>query len=182
MNPIIKDVKCGGYFKLTSHVEGTKTCYTGGNTADKSINKDQFIKDIVAAQKLMIEGRDLVLKAETAAATEASEKECSSCTGCTAVGNIKSGSYTGVKAKKATNDGYVGVENSIGSFSYGSAPSCTSSYDKTCDENGENCTSTCDGGSCSDGATLESIASAIAKDKADGEAKIKKEKQHMKKQ
>ena len=50
MNPIIKDVKCGGYFKLTSHVEGTKTCYTGGNTADKSINKDQFIKDIVAAQ------------------------------------------------------------------------------------------------------------------------------------
>lgn len=60
--------------KLTSHVEGTKTCYTGGNTADKSINKDQFIKDIVAAQKLMIEGRDLVLKAETAAATEASEK------------------------------------------------------------------------------------------------------------
>lgn len=173
MNPIIKDVKCGGYFKLTSHVEGTKTCYTGGNTADKSINKDQFIKDIVAAQKLMIEGRDLVLKAETAAATEASEKECSSCTGCTAVGNIKSGSYTGVKAKKATNDGYVGVEDSIGSFSYGSAPSCTSSYDKTCDENGENCTSTCDGGSCSDGATLESIASAIAKDKADGEAKIK---------
>lgn len=67
------------------------------------------------------------------------------------------------------------MENSIGSFSYGSAPSCTSSYDKTCDENGENCTSTCDGGSCSDGATLESIASAIAKDKADGEAKIKKE-------
>lgn len=172
MNPIVQDVKCGGYFKLTSHIEGKKTCYTGGNTADKSINKDKFIKDIVAAQKLMIEGRDLVIKAETAAKTADRENTCSSCTGCTAVGYIKVGTYTGISALKETADGYVGTTSTRKTFSYGSSPSCSSSYDKTCDENGENCTSTCSGGSCTNGATTSEIANAVARDKKAGEEKI----------
>ena len=105
LNPIVEAVNCGGYFKLTSHIEGKKTCYTGGNTADKSINKSQFIKDIVAAQIKMIEGYDLVLKAEAASATSATEDTCSSCTGCTGVGYIKVGTYTGIRALNATADG-----------------------------------------------------------------------------
>lgn len=116
LNPIVQAVNCGGYFKLTSHIEGTKTCYTGGNTADKSINKSQFIKDIVAAQRKMIEGYDLVLKAEAASATSAREDTCSSCTGCTGVGYIKVGTYTGIRALNATADGYVGTANSTGSI------------------------------------------------------------------
>ncbi len=55
LNPIVQNVKCGGYFKLTSKINGTKTCYTGGNTTDKSINKDQFVKDIIQAQQQMID-------------------------------------------------------------------------------------------------------------------------------
>ncbi|MBD8924034.1 hypothetical protein EGR52_11670, partial [bacterium] len=172
LNPIVQAVNCGGYFKLTSHIEGTKTCYTGGNTADKSINKSQFIKDIVAAQRKMIEGYDLVLKAEAASATSAREDTCSSCTGCTGVGYIKVGTYTGIRALNATADGYVGTANSTGSFRYGSAPSCSSSRSTTCDKDGKNCVTSCDGGSCSDGATTASIASAIAADKAQGEKLI----------
>lgn len=149
LNPIVEAVNCGGYFKLTSHIEGTKTCYTGGNTADKSINKSQFIKDIVAAQRKMIEGYDLVLKAEAASATSAREDTCSSCTGCPGVGYIKVGTYTGIRALNATADGYVGTANSTGSFRYGSAPSCSSSR-----------------------STTASIASAIAADKAHGEKLI----------
>lgn len=172
LNPIVEAVNCGGYFKLTSHIEGKKTCYTGGNTADKSINKSQFIKDIVAAQRKMIEGYDLVLKAEAASATSAREDTCSSCTGCTGVGYIKVGTYTGIRALNATADGYVGTANSTGSFRYGSAPSCSSSRSTTCDKDGKNCVTSCDGGSCSDGATTASIASAIAADKAQGEKLI----------
>ncbi len=172
LNPIVQAVNCGGYFKLTSHIEGTKTCYTGGNTADKSINKSQFIKDIVAAQRKMIEGYDLVLKAEAASATSAREDTCSSCTGCTGVGYIKVGTYTGIRALNATADGYVGTANSTGSFRYGSAPSCSSSRSTTCDKDGKNCVTSCDGGSCQDGATTASIASAIAADKAHGEKLI----------
>lgn len=172
LNPIVQAVNCGGYFKLTSHIEGTKTCYTGGNTADKSINKSQFIKDIVAAQIKMIEGYDLVLKAEAASATSATEDTCSSCTGCTGVGYIKVGTYTGIRALNATADGYVGTANSTGSFRYGSAPSCSSSRSTTCDKDGKNCVTSCDGGSCQDGATTASIASAIAADKAHGEKLI----------
>ena len=39
LNPIVKNVKCGGYFKLTSKINGTKTCYTGSpNTTENSTN------------------------------------------------------------------------------------------------------------------------------------------------
>lgn len=59
MNPIIKDVKCGGYFKLTSHIEGTKTCYTSGNKTDKSIDKEKFEKDIKEAVAKMVDAYNI---------------------------------------------------------------------------------------------------------------------------
>ncbi len=55
LNPIIKDVKCGGYFQLTSKVTGKKTCYTGGTTSDDRINKEQYLKDIKYAQEKLVD-------------------------------------------------------------------------------------------------------------------------------
>lgn len=62
LNPIVKNVKCGGYFKLTSKINGTKTCYAGSpNTTENSTNgknsidKDQYIIDVIQAQQNMVE-------------------------------------------------------------------------------------------------------------------------------
>lgn len=96
MNPIIKDVKCGGYFKLTSHVEGTKTCYTGSqDSKDKSIDKDKYEKDIKQAIEDMIDAWNTYNKWKAAAAItsdsktvtckysgktcETDEEDCTSC-------------------------------------------------------------------------------------------------------
>ena len=51
LNPVVKDVNCGGFFQLTAHVEGKKDCYTGGNTDDKRINKEQYLADIERIQR-----------------------------------------------------------------------------------------------------------------------------------
>ncbi len=73
LNPIIKDVKCGGYFQLTAHVQGTKSCYTGSDkTTDSSTNgknsidKEGFIQDIVLAQKFLAQGWNLYQEADAA--------------------------------------------------------------------------------------------------------------------
>lgn len=51
-NPIIENVPCGGYFKLSAHVEGTKRCYTGSpNTDDYAIDKEQFDADLKEQQE-----------------------------------------------------------------------------------------------------------------------------------
>ena len=55
LNPVVKDVNCGGFFQLTAHVEGKKDCYTGGNTDDKRINKEQYLADIERIQRDFIE-------------------------------------------------------------------------------------------------------------------------------
>ena len=54
LNPIIEDVVCGGYFKLTSQIKGSKDCYTGGDTKDKSIDKEKYIQDVISAQEEMV--------------------------------------------------------------------------------------------------------------------------------
>lgn len=54
LNPVVEDIECGGFFQLTSHVEGKKDCYTGGQTEDKSINKEKFLQDIQNVQSAMI--------------------------------------------------------------------------------------------------------------------------------
>lgn len=73
MNPIIKDVKCGGYFKLTSHIEGTKTCYTSGNKTDKSIDKEKFEKDIKEAVEKMVDAYNEYAKWSAAAAIKSTK-------------------------------------------------------------------------------------------------------------
>lgn len=59
LNPIVENVKCGGYFKLKSKINGTKTCYTGGDTDDKRIDKDKYLKEIFDVMSQM---RDTVNK------------------------------------------------------------------------------------------------------------------------
>lgn len=73
MNPIIKDVKCGGYFKLTSHIEGTKTCYTSGTKTDKGIDKEKFEKDIKEAVEKMVDAYNEYAKWSAAAAIESTK-------------------------------------------------------------------------------------------------------------
>mgnify|MGYP004521262427 CR=1 FL=1 len=68
LNPIVKDVVCGGYFQLKSSVKGTKDCYTGGNTTDKasngeaSIDKDKYLSDIERIQSEMVSQTNIYLK------------------------------------------------------------------------------------------------------------------------
>lgn len=65
MEPAIKDVKCGGYFKLTAYVEGNKDCYTsGGSKNDYAINRPQFETDIKEAQSEMINAMSEYLEAK----------------------------------------------------------------------------------------------------------------------
>lgn len=90
LNPIVQNVKCGGYFKLTSKINGTKTCYTGGNTTDKSINKAEYEKDIEQAIKEMIDAWNIYSyykaavaadpKADSISGSDRAEGGC--CTSC----------------------------------------------------------------------------------------------------
>lgn len=62
LNPIIKNVKCGGYFKLTSKIKGSKTCYTGGDTTDKRINKEKYLTDIKEVQEKLVDAMNRYYK------------------------------------------------------------------------------------------------------------------------
>lgn len=178
LNPIEKDVKCGGYFQLKSFIRGKKTCYTGGDTdenaknGEKSINREQFIKDIVAAQKEMIEGRDLILKAEAASKIKPVKEECSACNVCSEKGYTISGKYAGVKALKETEDGYVAFGPNTGDIGYGSGPTCNEQW-SSCADDDENCTPQCTGGTCDPGTTEAEINYWIVGLLASGKAKVK---------
>ena len=179
MNPIIKDVKCGGYFKLTSHIEGTKTCYTGGNTADKSINKAQFIKDIIKAQEDMITNLNTYNNYKAALANVGTtSNDCKSCCG--------GGTYTNaitpkdyltdsegktvfdangnpIKTDKTYTEYYITSKNNntgeikissrttnhVTESNNGTSGTCT-----TCEENDKTCVPTCDT-SCSSGSVSD---------------------------
>ncbi len=53
-DPIIENVPCGGYFKLSAHVEGTKRCYTGSpNTDDYAIDTKQYEADLKEQQQVV---------------------------------------------------------------------------------------------------------------------------------
>lgn len=65
MEPVVKDVKCGGYFKLTAYVEGNKDCYTsGGSKNDYAINRPKFEEDIKTSQVDMIDAMSEYLEAK----------------------------------------------------------------------------------------------------------------------
>lgn len=67
LNPVVEDVECGGFFQLTSHIEGKKDCYTGGTADDSSINREQYLADIEAAQRDMIDAMNRYLEADAKA-------------------------------------------------------------------------------------------------------------------
>lgn len=169
LNPIVKNVKCGGYFKLTSKINGTKTCYTGSpNTTENSTNgknsidKEKYLQDIIAAQKKMINGYHLIRKAEEASAS--SWKKHSDCTGkcgaCSGTqGWYKSGSFVGVQPSNGDAEGNVKVLNNPDSYNIGYSPSCSSSCcSGSC---GKDCTCT-PSGSCSNGSTKSYVENEIS--------------------
>lgn len=169
LNPVVEDVECGGFFQLTSHIEGQKDCYTGGDTDDKRIDKEQYIADIVAAQEMMIEGYHLVMMADAADATDYEEHTCTGdCGGCTGVGYTKSGNFTGIQPGNSNDEGYVPVESRNDSFSYGSGPSCRS----TCCGGGTKENPCSPGGYCHDGTSRSQVDAQIDATRAEGEQKM----------
>lgn len=101
LNPIVENVACGGYFQLKSHVEGKKTCYTGSTNANQEINKEQFLEDIMEAQKDMISAYDEYLKwsAATPEADSGNPHSVSCGSGTYNIWRIKSGTYTGYEIR-----------------------------------------------------------------------------------
>ena len=168
LNPIVQNVKCGGYFKLKSYIKGTKICYTGGDTDEnatngtKSIDKDQYLEDIIAAQKMMINGYHLIRKAEEASASSWKKYndcsgKCGTCTG--TEGWYKSGSFVGVKPSDGDAEGNVKVLNNYDSYEIGSTPTCENNCcSGSC---GEDCTCT-PSGSCSNGSTKIEVENEIS--------------------
>ena len=147
LNPVVKDVECGGFFQLTSHIEGQKDCYTGGDTDDKRIDREQFIADIIAAQKKMIENYDLYIKATVAMANiDSTSCSCGCCGGGTEW--YSSGRYDGVEAVEDADTvayGYVKIQEKEGSYNY--VDSCSGS----CSNDPETgCSGSCSSGSRSD--------------------------------
>ncbi len=180
LNPIVQNVKCGGYFKLTSKVAGTKTCYTGGNTDDKSINKEQFIKDVIAAQTNIIDKYNEYYKweqslnyIESTSSKYHSKKEGRSChtnedgsrschTTCR-----NAGSCDGYDVDMSTSDnvyGYsINCNETTGICSFSRDESLSNSYSKDGGSDGRCYTGSCSSGSKS---TLESnIKSEMSKAK-----------------
>lgn len=163
-----ENVNCGAYFQLTAHVEGKKDCYTSGSTDDKSINREQFIEDIVAAQEMMIEGYHLVMMADAADADGWQQySSCSGdCGGCTGEeGWYKSGSFTGIQPGTATEEGYVPIEDRGDSYNIGYSPSCTNyCCSGSC---GKECTCT-PSGTCRDGSTQGYVNGEIGRIRDEG--------------
>ena len=157
LNPEVNDVECGGFFQLTSHIEGQKDCYTGGDTSDKRINKEKYAQDIIQAQRKMIEGYDKFLKAEAAMNTITSSGPDT----CGCIEYSSTGSYAGFEAVVTDEEnGIVISQGATHSYSYTS--SC-----KNCDaEIDEEGNITCNP-SCTPGTEAEVIKN-IEKDKADG--------------
>ena len=126
LEPVVKDIKCGSYFKLTSRIEGSKSCYTGGETdasarnGEKSIDKDQYIQDVIDAQKTMIEGLNLYRKAKQALATASDYSISYGCDGCSAESWTRTGSYVGpVVTNIDYEEGFVTSQETTQGFFYG---------------------------------------------------------------
>ena len=142
LNPEVPNVVCGGYFSLTSHVKGKKDCYTGGDTSDKSIDKEQYLEDIKNIQIKMINAYDKYLMA-TNALKNITTDSCDCCSGTT------SGSY--VSSTKT----YTGVEPALSNSSTGYYTTKEVShnyegYGETCSKCSECCTNVSPGETCTE--------------------------------
>lgn len=173
LEPVVKDIKCGSYFKLTSRIEGSKSCYTGGETdasarnGEKSIDKDQYIKDIIDAQKTMIEGLNLYRKAKQALATASDYSISYGCDGCSAESWTRTGSYVGpVVTNIDYEEGLVTSQETTQGFFYGTKESISNntSYDS------ETKKYVCVSSTCTPGTTEAQVIALIKADMAKGKS------------
>ena len=177
LEPVVKDIKCGSYFKLTSRIEGSKSCYTGGETdasarnSEKSIDKDQYIQDIIDAQVQMIEGLNLYRSAKAALAAEADWQysKQTGCTGCTADSWTTTGSYVGpVVTNIDYEEGLVTSQETTQTFSYGTKESVSDNtiYDK------ENKKDVCVSSTCTPGTNKTELLTLITNAMGEGKTKM----------
>lgn len=173
LEPVVKDIKCGSYFKLTSHIEGSKSCYTGGDTdasarnGEKSIDKDQYIEDIINAQKQMIEGLNLYRKAKQALATASDYSISYGCDGCSAESWTRTGSYVGpVVTSIDYEEGKVLSQETTQGFFYGTRESVSNNtnYDK------EKKRYVCVSSTCTRGTTEAEVIALIKSDMEKGKS------------
>ncbi len=173
LEPVVKDIKCGSYFKLTSRIEGSKSCYTGGETdasarnGEKSIDKDQYIQDVIDAQKTMIEGLNLYRKAKQALATASDYSISYGCGGCSAESWTRTGSYVGpVVTNIDYEEGLVTSQETTQGFFYGTKESISNntSYDS------ETKKYVCVSSTCTPGTTEAQVIALIKADMAKGKS------------
>lgn len=173
LEPVVKDIKCGSYFKLTSRIEGSKSCYTGGETdasarnGEKSIDKDQYIQDVIDAQKTMIEGLNLYRKAKQALATASDYSILYGCDGCSAESWTRTGSYVGpVVTNIDYEEGFVTSQETTQGFFYGTKESISNntSYDS------ETKKYVCVSSTCTPGTTEAQVIALIKADMAKGKS------------
>ena len=173
LEPVVKDIKCGSYFKLTSRIEGSKSCYTGGETdasarnGEKSIDKDQYIQDVIDAQKTMIEGLNLYRKAKQALATASDYSISYGCDGCSAESWTRTGSYVGpVVTNIDYEEGFVTSQETTQGFFYGTKESISNntSYDS------ETKRYVCVSSTCTPGTTEAQVIALIKADMAKGKS------------
>ena len=150
LNPIVKNVKCGGYFKLTSKINGTKTCYAGSpNTTENSTNgknsidKEKYLQDIIAAQKDMIEHYNKYLSYKYAAERVYSVKE--SCGGgCCSSRTV----YSYYTRGGTSGDLYDGIK--ISSIDYNTGEVITTSYKEYIANDSDTSSGGCECDTCKD--------------------------------
>lgn len=173
LEPVVKDIKCGSYFKLTSRIEGSKSCYTGGETdasarnGEKSIDKDQYIQDVIDAQKTMIEGLNLYRKAKQALATASDYSISYGCDGCSAESWTRTGSYVGpVVTNIDYEEGFVTSQETTQGFFYGTKESVSNNtrYDS------ETKKYVCVSSTCTPGTTEAQVIALIKADMAKGKS------------
>lgn len=173
LEPVVKDIKCGSYFKLTSRIEGSKSCYTGGETdasarnGEKSIDKDQYIQDVIDAQKTMIEGLNLYRKAKQAIATASDYSISYGCDGCSAESWTRTGSYVGpVVTNIDYEEGFVTSQETTQGFFYGTKESVSNNtrYDS------ETKKYVCVSSTCTPGTTEAQVIALIKADMAKGKS------------
>lgn len=194
LNPIVENVKCGGAFTLGASIQGKKDCYTGGTANDQSINREKFRQDIMTVQRTMIEGANLILKANAALANigNVTANTCSAnqACPCSAVSYTLTGTYNGLDYPERANGLSVYLIPFLGlRYSYGSVNhSC--SYAQTYGfiwENGVQvcpqgaiCGTTCEG-TCQNGTTIDDIKNAINADRQKGQSMVTEAQEKFKK-
>lgn len=158
LNEMIETVKCGSYFKLEARIEGSKDCYTGSsNTDDSSIDKEQYVIDIVAAQRRLVAAYNDYLLWNTLYNTTASSNTqgyssygCTPCTnsdgccGCPVSGYCTSYLVTNVGSPVM---GYnLGTPDADGVMALTKDKPLSDSYSKDGGSSGSGCNSSCTAG------------------------------------